>query len=94
MKQYLYFSLNHYKTDKVYVAPDKPAIRFSFVMDPDTVLYKRIVYTFWEFFGEIGGFLEILTIFGGFIVSIGNIISGSDLEGYLISQLFYSTKEN
>ena len=63
-------------------------------MDPDTVLYKRIVYTFWEFFGEIGGFLEILTIFGGILVSIGNIISGSDLDGYLMSQLFFFAKEN
>ena len=52
------------------------------------------MYTFWEFCGEIGGLLEILAIFGSILVTIANVISGSDFDGYLISKLFYFVTEN
>ena len=70
------------------------ALKLSFVMDLETIIYRRKVYTFWEFCGEIGGLIEISAIFGSILVTIANFISGNNLDGYLISKLFYFVREN
>ena len=45
-------------------------------MDPDTVVYKRYVYTIWGFFGEVFGLQSIVnTVIAGPLIAFGLIFS-------------------
>ena len=47
------------------------------------------MYSFWDLSGDIGGLVEILKTFGGLLISFLTIFNGSNLDKYLISQLFF-----
>ena len=53
-------------------------------MDPDTVEYQREVYTIWDLFGDVGGLLEVMMIFGGLFMTTMSALAGSNLESYLL----------
>ena len=62
-------------------------------MNPDTVEYQREVYTIWDLFGDVGGLLEVTTIFGGFLMATVSALTGSNLDTYLLSKLFFVEKK-
>jgi len=47
--------------------------------------YEREVYHFLEFFGQVGGFLEVLTLFCTFVVHIlcSNLIDAKTVSTFL-----------
>ena len=47
------------------------------------------MYSFWDLSGDIGGLVEILKTSGGLLISFMTIFKGSNLDKYLISQLFF-----
>ena len=62
------------------------AIRFTFGMQSDTIVYKRYVYTIWAFFGEIFGLNEIITtVLIGNLVLVLNTLTGRSLNTFLVS---------
>ncbi|CAI2381127.1 unnamed protein product [Moneuplotes crassus] len=59
------------KTTSVqYDSLDYTVFQMVFLKDPTSKSYERVVFTFLEAFGNIGGLLEVLTIAGGFIVGL------------------------
>ena len=89
-----FFAVNHYKTDKIYRYEPNVALWLTLNMDPDIIIYTREVETFWDFFGDIGGLLQIMSICGGFLVNFSNMLAGKSLDSHLISQLFFIEKES
>ena len=62
-------------------------------MDDDTVEYQREVYTIWDLFGDVGGLLEVMIIFGGLFITTISALTGSNLETYLLQKLFFVEKK-
>ena len=59
-------------------------------MEPDTIVYRRYVYTIWAYFGELFGLNEIIsTVLAGNLVLILNTLTGKSLNTFLISSLFF-----
>lgn len=50
-----FFTVKEVKRDELYDKRFNSTLECTFFMDNDRIVYRRQVYTFWEFFGEVGG---------------------------------------
>ena len=62
-------------------------------MHPDMAYLERSVYTFWDFIGDIGGLFEIMKIIGSLLISFATFVTGSNLDYFLIKELFKFDKK-
>ena len=51
-------------------------------------MYKRSIYSFFDWVGDVGGLLDGLKIFGGFIMSAYTTLVGNPLSAFLAKKLF------
>ena len=49
-------------------------------------MYKRSIYTFLDFLGDIGGLLDAFKLLGAGLI---NLLYGRSLSNYLLSNLFF-----
>ena len=52
------------------------------------VVETRQIYTLWEFLGDVGGLVDMLTLLGSPIFSFIQLILGSSLNRLLIKSIF------
>lgn len=64
---------------------------FFIITSPDRVTYQRSIYTFLDFLGDIGGLLDAFKLLGAALI---NLIYGSSLSNYLLTNLFYDAPSN
>lgn len=62
------FSVENASVDMVDMTRYNDIFDVVLLMDPETDTYERVVFSFFDFFGLIGGVFEILTIICGIIV--------------------------
>ena len=75
--------------DSVIYTPDNYAVLEIFIeMSPDISIMTRNVYSLLEFLGDIGGLFDMLRYIGQFIIFTFTAISGSQLNQYIIANLF------
>ena len=66
---------------------------FLFFMHPDVVHQQRVVFTFFDALGDIGGLRDVLVLVGQLLVTLYGLIFGSHLDMFLISNLFKFERE-
>ena len=57
-------------------------------MSLDTIVHNRTIYNVFDWLGDIGGLLGILSSIGMFLMSTLTFCVGSQMEKYLITDLF------
>ena len=58
-------------------------------MDSDTLEMVRSPYTIWDYFADLGGLNDFIRIAGSMVMGIYTVLTGSGLEKFLISNLFF-----
>ena len=69
---------------------DGPIASIFLRVDEEMHVYERRVYSFFDFTGEIGGTMELLTIFGAVIVKF---ISEKKFHAALIKNIYHVKKQ-
>lgn len=67
-------------------------MRLEFETSADETAYNRAVYTLFDFLGDIGGLLDMMTYLAQIVWSIVYRVSGSELSKYLIGMLFFTDR--
>ena len=62
-------------------------------ISPDKYMYKRSIYTFFDWLGDVGGLLDALRLIGVVLMAFYTLIMGNPLSGYLVNSLFKRGKE-
>ena len=57
-------------------------------LSPDSVMYKRSIYTFFDWLGDVGGLMDALRLIGQFLMTLYTLIIGNPLSAFLVSSLF------
>ena len=68
-------------------APDL-AFEFLIYLDLDTIDEYRTIYGVFDFLGDVGGLLDLFTLFAERLLALIGWLVGSDLNIYLASHLF------
>ena len=71
---------NHPSTETLFI--------LSIAMSPEIVHHKRSIYTILDMLGDIGGLSDALFSIGGFFISFITAITGSQLDNFLVTNLF------
>ena len=66
--------------------------RKAFV-DVDREPWINVVFSFWDFLGDVGGLYDMLILIGGSLVSALQMLTGSGLNRYIIKHLFMVEKK-
>ena len=75
--------------------PDTDIVmRLEFETSPDDINHNRSVYTSLDLLGDVGGLLDMCILIAKIIWSIIFTISGSEINRYLLTHLFFRDSRN
>ena len=69
-------------------------MRLEFETSPDDINHTRSVYTTLDLLGDVGGLLDMCVLIAKILWSIIYTISGSEINHYLITRLFFRNSRN
>ena len=70
------------------VTNGKPFFKFRIFLSPDKQMYKRSIYTFLDWVGDVGGLLDGLKLVGAMLMTFRSMILGNPFSSFLLSSLY------
>ena len=62
-------------------------LSISFSIDPDVTIQKRIIYTFWDLLGDVGGLFGSLALLGSKYFWFVGIFTGSRMKQFMYGEI-------
>ena len=91
-EEYAYSAV--YKNDEFTNNDPTSLLSIYFETELSSIQNSRAVFSFWDLLGDVGGLNDMLTLMGGWIVSLIQIFTGSGLNRYIFKNLFmFETKK-
>ena len=51
-------------------------------------MYKRSIYSFFDWLGDVGGLLDGFRLVGGIVMTVYTLVVGNPLSAFLVNSLF------